>query len=397
MNTPLYIAKRYLFSKSNNNTINIITKIATIGVVISAMALFIVLSAFSGLKSFNHHFLNTADPDLKLTPIKGKSFLVTKDLLALLKNKSISQYSTIIEEHALLDNNNKRTAITIKGVDSNYLKVNAIDTALYIGEWITTNYEKGIVIGTAIANKIGTVPNSFQENLKIHVVKPGKGQININSFNNVKAQTIGIFGLTPEIDNEFVFAPILLIRKLLDYKENQISSIEFKLKEGVNAEKFAKILQSNLGTEFKVQTRHQLNATFYKMLNMENLFAYLIATLIGVIAFFNVIGAIIMMILDKRENIKTLFNLGLKIKEIKRIFYLQGILLTLFGLLVGLVLAFVVMILQQKFEFLMINRSMAYPVEFHFTNLIIVILTILSLGFIASFIASGRVSKKLIS
>ena len=386
-----------MFSKSSNNTINIITKIATIGVIISTMALFIVLAAFSGLKTFNYHFLNTADPDLKISSVKGKSFLITENILEALKDDNITQFTKVIEEHALLDNSGKRTAITIKGVDYNYLNVNAMDTAMYIGEWITPNFKKGVVVGGVIANKIAAMPNSFQENLKIHVAKPGKGQVTLNSFKKVNAQTIGIFRLTPEIDGKFVFAPLKLTQELLNYETNQVSAIEIKLNETTKADQFAKILQNNIGNSYKVKTRYQLNASFYKMLNMENLFAYLIAALIGVIAFFNVIGAIIMMILDKRENVKTLFNLGLRIKAIKKIFYLQGILLTVFGLIVGLGLAVILIVLQQKFEFLMINSSMAYPVEFHFNNLLIVILTILGLGFIAAFIASSRVSKKLIT
>ncbi|MCF6349442.1 MAG: ABC transporter permease [Flavobacteriaceae bacterium] len=397
MNTSLYIAKRYLFSKSSNTTINVITKIATVGVIISTMALFIVLSAFSGLKTFNYQFLNTADPDLKITAVKGKSFLETADLVKILKNENIIQFSKVIEGHALLDNNGKRTAVTIKGVDANYIKVNAMDSTINIGEWITKDYKNGVVIGYAIANKIGAMPNSFQERLKIHVAKPGKGQITMKSFKSVAAQTVGIFRLTQEMDATFVFMPLELTQELLNYSENQISAIEIKLKNAVSSEKFAKTLQNSLGNTFNVVTRHQLNATFYKMLNMENLFAYLIATLIGIIAFFNVIGAIIMMILDKRANVKTLFNLGLKIKEIKKIFYLQGILLTLLGLVVGLILAIILIVLQNKFELFMITASLAYPVEFHFINLIIVIATILGLGFIAAFIASSRVSKKLIS
>jgi len=386
-----------LFAKSSNSTINIITKIATLGVIISTMALFIVLSAFSGLKTFNYQFLNIADPDVKISSSKGKSFFVTESLLQNLKDTNINTFSNIVEEHALIDNNKKKTAITIKGVTENYLKISAIDSTVYIGEWLTDKYKNGVIIGDAISYKIGAMPNSFQENLKIFVVKPGKGQLNEKSFSSASVQTIGLFRLTQEMDSEYVFAPIKLVQELLQYKVNQVSAIELKLSKDANSKKFATDLQNKLGKNFKVETRHQLNATFYKMLNMENLFAYLIATLIGIIAFFNVIGAIIMMILDKRENVKTLFNLGLRIKELKKIFYLQGILLTVFGMIIGLLLAVIIVFIQNKYELFMLTESLAYPVEFHFSNLILVILTILSLGFIAAIIASSRVSKKLIS
>jgi len=155
-------------------------------------------------------------------------------------------------------------------------------------------------------------------------------------------------------------------------------------------------LRIGLGPEFKIETREQLNAVFYKMLNTENLASYLIFTLILIIALFNVIGAIIMMILDKRDNLKTLYSLGATIKEIKRIFIFQGFLLTLFGLSVGLSAGIVLVLLQKKYSFFMITQHLAYPVEFTFLNVITVLVTILVLGLLASKIASSRISKKIV-
>lgn len=397
MNASLYIAKRYLFSKSSNNTINIITLIATFGVIFSAMALFIVLSGFSGLKSFNLFFLDTLDPDLKISVNKGKSFFFTDDLQEVLDDKKIIQFSKVIEEHALFDYNNRKVGATIKGVDSNYLQVNSMDTAVVIGEWFTDKQRNMVVVGTGISFKLSISVNSFIDNLKIYVAKPGKGQVTMKSFKTVNTQTIGIFQLTPDLDNKYVFASLPLTQELLDYEENQISAIEIKLKPNEKATVVASELQKKLGNKFKVQTRQQLNAVFYKMLNMENLFLYLIFTLVVIIALFNVIGAIIMMILDKRENLKTLFNLGLPIQKIKKIFALQGFLLTVFGLVVGLILAIIFVLLQMKFGFMMLTKHLSLPMEFHFYNILIVVVTILVLGTIAALIASSRISKKLIN
>ena len=397
MNTPLYIAKRYLFSKTSNTTINIITKIAAVGVIIGTMALFIVLSVFSGLKSFNLFFLNTADPDIKITSVKGKSFLITDEIKATISDKRIAEYSKIIEEHVLLNFDKKQEAATIKGVDFNYLNVNKMDTAIAIGEWFSPKEKNAVVIGNGISRKLSLPLYSFTDNLKIYVVKPGKGQLNMNSFNSVRTQVKGIFQLVEDINNKYVFTNLNLAQELLSYKENQISALELKLNNGTNHDSFAKELQQKMGATFRVQTRKQLNEMTYKMLNMENLFTYLISTLIVVIALFNVIGAMIMMILDKRENLKTLFNLGLTIKQIRNIFTFQGFLLTVFGLVVGLVLASIIVLIQLVFEPIMIRPDLAYPVEFHFSNLLIVIATILILGIIAALIASSRISKKLIS
>lgn len=397
MQISYYIAKRYLKAKSSNNTINIITKIAMIGVVISTMALFIVLSAFSGLIAFNELFLNVADPDVKIMPSKGKTFLLTDRLKQVLNDSKVAVFSKVIEEHALIENNNKRAVVTLKGVDANYTKVNKLDTTMYIGEWFTEKDKNAVVLGLAIANKVQTLPNSYGENLKIYVPKPGKGQLNKNSFNKIRTQTIGVFRLTPEMDAKYVFAPINLARDLLQLDKKRISAIEIRLQPEVNSDKFVRSFQNKLGNNFIVKTRKQLNESTYKMLNMEHFFSYLIATLIGIIAFFNVIGAIIMMILDKRENLKTLFSLGLDVSKIKKVFFLQGLLLTIYGMIIGLVLAIFFVLLQKQFGFIKINASIAYPVAFKRSNVLVVILTIFTLGFIASLIASNRVNKKLLA
>ena len=397
MQISYYIAKRYLKAKSSNNTINIITKIAMIGVVISTMALFIVLSAFSGLIAFNELFLNVADPDVKIMPGKGKTFLLNDNLKQVLNDSKIAVFSKVIEEHALIENNNKRAVVTLKGVDANFTKVNKLDTTMYIGEWFTEKDKNAVVLGLAIANKVQTLPNSYGENLKIYVPKPGKGQLNKNSFNKIRTQTIGVFRLTPEMDSKYVFAPIDLVRDLLQLDKKRISAIEIRLQPEVNSDKFVRSFQNKLGNHFIVKTRKQLNESTYKMLNMEHFFSYLIATLIGIIAFFNVIGAIIMMILDKKENLKTLFSLGLDVSKIKKVFFLQGMLLTVYGMIIGLVLAIIFVLLQKQFGFIKINASIAYPVAFKWSNVLVVILTIFTLGFIASLIASSRVNKKLLA
>ena len=155
-------------------------------------------------------------------------------------------------------------------------------------------------------------------------------------------------------------------------------------------------LQSVLGSNFKIQTREELNSVFYRMINTENMVSYLVFTLILIIALFNVVGAIVMMILDKRENLKTLFSIGATIKEIRKVFVLQGFLLTIFGLFVGLTLAIVFVLLQKQFGFIMITYDLAYPVEFKLINVLVVVLTITLLGFLAAKIASARISKKII-
>jgi len=399
LNFPLYIAKRYLFSKSSNNTINIITLIATIGVIIGTLALFIVLSGFSGLRAFSIGFLDTSDPDIKITSVLGKSFIIddkTNDILS--SQNGIASYSKIIEERAFFDFNKKTHIAYIKGVDSNYTKVNKVDTTVYIGTWLDKKIPSGVVVGDGISSTLSVGVFDFLEPLKIYVPKPGKGYITNpkNAFNQINTQPIGIFAITGEIDKKFTFLPLELAQELLNYAPNQISAIELKVQNIEDREKIINELEEKLGSDFNIETREQLNAVFYKMLNTENLASYLIFTLILIIALFNVIGAIIMMILDKRDNLKTLYNLGASIKEIKRVFVLQGFLLSVFGLIVGLSIGVILVLLQKKYAIFMITQHLAYPVEFTYFNVLTVVITILILGYLASKIASSRISKKLV-
>ena len=394
----MYIAKRYLGSKSSNNAINIITLIATLGVIVSAIALFIVLSVFSGLKDFSLSFIRTADPDLKITSVEGKSFLFDENIEKVLLREQIAAYSKVIEERVFLSYGEKSHVASIKGVDANYLLVNRLDTAVYFGNWVNYDAKYTVVVGSAISTALSIGSYDFLESLKIYVPKPGKGYITNpkTAFNQVGAQTIGIYRLTDDIDKKFVYSNLSLAQDLLSYRENQISAIELKLIEGASVKDVQDELKESLGNDFEVKTRQQLNSVFYKMLNTENLVSYLVFTLILMIALFNVIGAIVMMIIDKRENLKTLFHLGSSVRDIRKIFVFQGFLLTLFGLFVGLLLAIPFVLLQKKYGFIMITQSLAYPVEFKLINVLLVIVTIVILGYLAAKIASARISNKLV-
>ncbi len=398
MNFSLYIAKRYLFSKSSNNTINIITIIATLGVIVSTIALFVVLSVFSGLKNFSLSFIRTSDPDLKITSVEGKSFIYNDSLEKVIVKNKIAAYSKVIEERVFLSYVDKSHVANIKGVDTNFLHVNRLDTAVYFGNWVNYSAKYTVVVGSGISNALSVGAYDFLESLKIFVPKPGKGYINNpkTAFNQVNTQPIGIYRLTDDLDKKYVYANLRLAQDLLNYKEDQISAVELKIQENNNVKQVQKELQEDLGSKFRVQTRQQLNSVFYKMLNTENLASYLVFTLILIIALFNVIGAIVMMIIDKKDNLKTLFHLGSSLKEIRKIFVLQGFLLTLFGLFVGLLIAIPFVILQKKYGFIMITQSLAYPVEFHLTNVFIVIFTIVFLGYLAAKIASGRINRRLV-
>lgn len=398
MKFPLYIAKRYLFSKSSNNAINIITGIATIGVIVSAMALFIVLSVFSGLKNFSLDFIRVSDPDLKISPQKGKSFFFTDTITDILKDDRIAHFTKVVEEKAFFNYKEKQHIAYIKGVDANYLSVNNVDTAVYIGDWIDKDLTNSVVIGNGVSSILSLGTYDFDEPLKVFVPKPGKGYINNpkNAFNQLNLQPVGIFKLIPDLDEKYVFSHLMVAQQLLKYEPNRITAIELKLQNYKNEQEVLSYLNTRLGASFKVETREQLNAVFYKMINTENIVSYLIFTLILIIALFNVIGAIVMMILDKRDNLKTLFSVGATLKEIRQVFVLQGFLLNIFGLFIGLSIAIVFVLIQKKFGLIMITPSLPYPVEFKMINVLVVVTTITILGYLSAKIASSRISKKII-
>ena len=398
MHFPLYIAKRYLFSKTSTNAINIITIIASFGVIVGALALFIILSGFSGLRSLSYSLLDVSDPDIKITSSTGKKLLYTKDIHQILENNtSIYAFSKVIEERVFLEYNNKNEIAYIKGVEENYTSITSIDSVLNTGNWLDKEFSKTAVVGNGISRKLSLGILNFGEPLSIMVPKSGTGFINpLNAFYKMNLQVVGVYSGTEEFESKFVFVSINDARNLLHFKENQFTGIEIKLKDNLDANLFSEQLQEQLGSKFKVRTKQQLNEVFYKVINTENFVSYLIFTLIVIIALFNVIGAIIMMIIDKISNLKTLFSLGATIEEIKRIFVYQGFLLTFLGMIIGLSLGILLVFLQKQFGLFMITQNLPYPVEFRISNLFIVVVTITVLGFIASKIASSRINKDFI-
>ena len=398
MNFSYYIAKRYLFSKTSNNAINIITIIASFGVIVGALALFIILSGFSGLRTFSYAMLDASDPDIKITATQGKSFLVSDAFSKVLDaDASIAINSKVIEERVFLKYNNKEVIAFIKGVDTNYTQITQIDSVLDMGTWLDDRYLNTAVIGNGISYKLSLGILNFGKPLEIYVPKPGvKFMTANNAFSKINTQIVGTYSGTEDFANKYVFVNILLARKLLDFEPNRITAMELKLVKNADADAVATQLQKKLGADYQVKTKAQLNELYYKVINTENFISYLIFTLIVIIALFNVIGAIIMMIIEKKSNLKTLFNLGVTIKEIKRIFVLQGFLLTFFGMLIGLSIGVVLVFLQQEFGWFKIVGEMPYPIEFQFSNLFIVIFTITILGFLASKIAGSRISKEFI-
>ena len=394
MKFSLYIAKRYLFSKITNNAINIITLVAGFGMIIGTAALFIVLSGFSGLKNFSLEFTSFSDPDLKIVPNTSKTIHFTAaQKKALIELPSVAFYSEVVEERILMSCENKLIGVTVKGVDTNYPRA-TIDSILVYGQWFEPDSAQ-IVAGWGVTTELGFGVFDVSKVIKLYAPKPGTGQISSvkGAFTTLKVANTGVFQINETIDNSQVFTSIANAKYLLNYQAESVSAIELHLAPSVDGESVRADIQSIFNNQVTIKNRIQLNDTLYKMLNTEHVAVYLIFTLILIIALFNIIGSIVMMILDKKKNLKTLYNLGATLKDLRAIFFYQGILMTIIGGSVGLVIGLITIWLQQYLSLIMITPSLAYPVDLQWLNVVIVLATILVLGALASRIASQRIEK----
>lgn len=402
MNFTYYIAKRYVRSKSSQNAVNIINFITFLVTVIGSAALFIVLSGFAGLKTFSLSFSNSFDPDLKALPATGKFFSIPQEAEVKLKNlNGIASYSREMEEKVYLTHKETGDIANIKGVDDNYVNTTGIDSTLISGSW--TIDEKRGVAGLGIMRLLNLTTNQFRDPLVILVPKPGKGSLSQqvspagqNIYAELPMVIGGIYSVEENLDKKYIFTELATVQRLLQKDSTQVSGINFKLSKTTEIDVAKAEIKSVFGDAVILKDRQELNSSLHRMLNTENIATYLIFTLVLIIALFNVVGAIIMMILDKLDNLKTMYNFGATLKELRRIYFIQGMLVTAGGGLIGVLLGVLLIGSQLVFGWVKIG-SINYPVELQLINILIVFGTIFVLGIIASKIASSRISKKLIA
>ena len=386
-----------MFTKNNNNAINIISKIAAAGVVFGAMVLLIVLAGFAGLKTFSLSYSNIIDPDFKVLPQTGKRLQLTsfqKEELS--NNANIISYSAVIEEKVFLQFKSKNELATLKGVDENFRNTVKADSIVVSGQWFTPKTNQ-TVAGFLLADKLQLGVFDYTSYLEMFVPKPGSGQINEKTFTKVSVQNVGLFEINEELNQQLIYTSLAAARELLQYDSNTVTAIEIKTIKNLDEALFRKELKTIFKDKILLKNRLEQNDALHKMLNTENIAVYLIFTLILIIALFNVIGAIIMMIIAKKADLKTMNNLGLPLQKIKQIFFLQGALLTTICGTIGVVIGMLLISSQLYFEFIKIpGTPFAYPVELNVKDIMTVLFTIFTLGVLASKIASYRISKKII-
>ncbi|MFC2273508.1 FtsX-like permease family protein [Capnocytophaga granulosa] len=397
MKAILFIAWRYVRSKSSQNVINIINRMSIFVLIVGGASLMIVLAGFSGLRTFSMSFSNFFDPDLKIFPKTGKIFSLSPMQEAALKESGVvASYTKVLEERVFLNSRGKNYIAYIKGVDENYPKVNAVDSILVISpkEWLLS--EDYVVVGNIIAETLNLGLFTSTTPLQIIVPKAGKGSIT-SSSSPYREETVLLsdyYQVTEDLDSKYVFATLSLAQRLTGVQANEVSAVEIKLSKGVSVAEGKKRLQKVLGDGFVIKDRMALNEDLYKMFQTENLATYLIFTLVLIVALFNLVGAIIMMILDKRKNLYTLFALGMTERQIRAIFFLQGVIVSLLGAIFGVGLGVGIAWLQKTYPMLYINPNaavpIAYPMDIRLLEIVVVFFTIFVLGIIASAIGASR-------
>jgi lipoprotein-releasing system permease protein len=397
----VYIAKRYLFAKKSRNAINIISAVSVAGVSVGTMALVIILSVFNGLENMVNKIFNTFDPDISITAAKGKVFTPDSVSLARLSEiNGILAYSLTLEENAALRYGDRQYIASIKGVDDNYKDVTGIDSSMYDGEFIlkTASNSPRAVLGIGVANYLGVSVN-FITPLFIWVPRRTAGN-SLNPENALNRKYIfpaGIFEIEQEFDSKYLFIPLDFCRELLEY-EKEISSIEIKLKDYSTESVVRKEAEKIFGKDFVIKNRIEQQAIFYKVMRSERLAIFFILTLIIVIASFNIIGSLTMLIIEKERDIEILKSLGADNNLIRRIFIFEGWLISIIGAITGLILGFLICWLQQRFGLIRLNSEslimQSYPVIMKLRDFIIVPVTVLLIGYWAAWYPVRYLTKK---
>ncbi len=392
MKFSFFIALRYFFSKKSANVINIISGITGIGVAVGTMVLIVVLSVFNGLEDLIMGRFNSFDAELRIEPSKGKVFAADTVFYTNLKKcKQIKISSETIEETALVKYNKVYNPFIIKGVENNFNELTGIDSTIISGKFkLYDNNFPLAVLGYTVASQLSVSLNSIYP-LRIYMPNRTK-KISTNPKNAFVVKNIypvGIFGVDQDVDN-IIIMPLNFVRKLLKYT-NEVTAVELKLKPNSNVNKTQKKLQKIFGDKFKIKNRYQQHAFLYKIMTSERMIIFIILSFVILIASFNIISSLTMLVLDKKKDIAILQSMGASNIEIKRIFLFNGWLVSIAGALTGLVFGAIICWLQIKFGFVTLPGSDsggfivdAYPVSMHLSDFIIVFITVVSIGFLTS-------------
>ena len=411
MNLPFYIARRYLFAKKSHNVINIISTISVIGVVVATIAMICTLSVFNGFKSLNSLLFSIFDPDLKITVVEGKVFDPTTDAMkSVYELPEILQYSGVLQENALVRYGDRQEISVLKGVDTSYRHLVKIDSAIIDGEFVLSERDINYaVIGQGLAFMLG-VNAAFAYPLEIFMPER-TGRINfanpMSSIKNEYAYIGGVYRVYQQAyDEGYMLISIDLLRSMLSY-EKEISSLEIKLAPGTNVSSVKKKISNLIGNGFEVKDRYEQQEAFYKMTQIEKWVSYLMLCFVLVLALFNVLGSLAILMIEKEEDVKKLRSMGADNSLINRIFLFEGWMISLLGSVIGVALGIGLCLIQQHFGLVTMGEMEgalivdAYPVVVEWKDVFIVLTTVIVVGFIAVlypvyYLGKKRLTKELV-
>jgi lipoprotein-releasing system permease protein len=401
LNFPLFIARRYVLAKKSHNAINIIATISTLGIAGGTIAFIIILSVFNGFESVVQGLFNSFYADLEIVPKVGKTFVPNEDTVSQIKQyKDVLDISKILEDNSLLVYGDKQTIGTVRGVDSNYSNITGLDTMMIEGKFmLVENNIPYAIVGRGIKYFLN-ISTQFVDNLNL-VVPRRDAKISLDpnrALNSKFIRPSGIYASQPELDTKYVIVPISFAQSLFD-NSNEISALEIKLRPECNISRAQKKVQQIVGNEFKVKNRFQQNELLYKTMKTEKWAIFFILVFILLVASFNVVGTLTMLIIEKKDDIQTLRLLGSNTKSIKRTFLYEGLIISMVGAIIGLILGSIICYLQQRYGFVKLpgNGTFVindYPVKLIFSDLFLVLVTVTSIGFFASWFPVRIIAKR---
>lgn len=390
MNLPLFFAKRYLLSKKKHTSINIMSMISLVGVAVGAMALVVVLSVYNGFDGYVRSLYSTFDPEIKVTPAEGKYFKFDDTLKAkILAVKGVETASRALEENALVKYADKQQIVTVKGVDSSYNKVVGLDSMLTVGRFALTHGDiNQASVGIMIASSLGVGVN-FMDPLFIYL--PNRNASDPSSpdaFIQSYVFPSSVFCTNLDYDMKYVFVPVRLFDSVYGFT-NEASSVELKLAPGAKLSEVVVAVQKTLGNKYVVQDRFMQNELLFRIMKSEKWIIYLILSLILIVASFNIIGSLSMLMLDKTEDVFVLQSMGASGKLIEQIFLIEGWLISILGASIGVLLGFVVSWIQWKYKVVKLYTEGtfvldAYPVKIEYLDLFYVFVTVVAIGYFAA-------------
>lgn len=398
MNVPFYIAKRYLFAKRSRSVVHIISYVSMLGVAVGTASLIIVLSVFNGFENLVLSLYNAFDPAIKITAAEGKVF--EADSAKLVLDERALLYSEILEEKVLLKYKNKEYIATLKGVDEQFKKINNVDSMLLTGTYFDGYAsEKTAILGQGVAYHLSIGVGDIMNPLQLFVPKREKKHLlnASDAFSQSSLIPVGIFGIQADFDATYVITSLNNVQKILE-RSNVLSALEVHCKDS-EMEALQEELQTALGSAYIVQNRYQQHAFLYQILNSEKMAVFLILTFILIIATFNIIGSLSMLIIDKKKDIRVLSFMGLNNSQLQQLFWMEGLLTTLVGAIVGLFIGLIFCWAQIKWGFITMGAGSfvidQYPVSIQSKDVAIVTLIVLSIGAVAAWIPALQLKKNL--